>query len=191
VFTARQVGHRYGSTQVLRDVDIEAEPGEWIGLVGPNGAGKSTLLKILCGQLQPTEGAVSWGPLRPGSAAFRSSVVRVTQRAQLDPDMTGRETLALFRALGGSHTPLSLLDDGALDKRVRRYSGGMRRRLHLMVASLARPRLLALDEPGAGLDEAGLEQLWHWTRACCDEGVTVVVASHRLPACDRRVELGP
>ena len=175
---------------MLRAVDIEAKPGEWVGLVGPNGAGKSTLLRILCGHLQPTSGSVDWGALQRGSAAFRASVVLVTQRPQLDPGMTGRETLALFRALGGTQDPLPLLDEDALDKRVRRYSGGMRRRLHLMVASLGRPQLLALDEPGAGLDDAGLEMLWHWTRSCCAEGATVLVASHRLPTCDRTVELG-
>jgi len=189
VVIASQVGHRFGAAQVLQSVDLEAEPGEWVGLVGPNGAGKSTLLRILCGQLQPTSGSVAWGGLERGTAAFRAAVVLATQRPQLDPEMTGRETLDLFRALGGTAVPIALLGD-ALDERVRQYSGGMKRRLHLMIASLTRPRLLALDEPGAGLDSEGRQILWRWIRERCEDGATVLVASHNLPDCDRIVELG-
>lgn len=175
---------------MLGSVELQAEAGEWIGLVGPNGSGKSTLLRILCGQLRPSTGTVTWAGLSRGTPSFRRAVVLAAQRAQLDPEMTGGETLALFRALGGTEPPIPLLDEDALDKRVRLYSGGMKRRLHLMVASLMKVRLLGLDEPGAGLDEQARGQLWAWVRARCADGVTVVVASHHLPACDRVVDLG-
>lgn len=191
MFTATLVGHRYGAKKVLEGIDLAADPGELIGLQGQNGSGKSTLLRILCGHIQPTSGKVDWGPYTRGSLQFRMAVTLVAQRPELDPEMTGRETLQLFRALYRTRAePLSMLDDEALDKRVGRYSGGMKRRLHLMVGSLAQPTLLGLDEPAAGLDKEGAAQLWEWVRRRCKQsGVTVVVASHRLPECDRVVEL--
>lgn len=188
MFTARSVGHSFGSLRVLEGVDLTAAPGELIGLSGQNGSGKSTLLRILCGHLAPTSGSVDWGGLIRGSAGFRASVVLATQSVQLDPEITGRETLDLFQALGAGGEPIPLLTRD-LDRRVGSYSGGMKRRLHIMLASLSRPALLGLDEPEAGLDEQGSEQLWAWVRGLCASGSTAVIASHRLPDCDRIMDL--
>jgi ABC-2 type transport system permease protein len=101
------------------------------------------------------DGTVDWGSVVRGSVEFRLAVTLVTQQPQLDPEMTGRETLDLFVALYRTGAvPIPLLDSD-LDKRVASYSGGMKRRLHLMIGSLAEPVLMGLDEPGAGLDEEG------------------------------------
>lgn len=185
---ARDVCHRFGTTQVLRNVNLEAEPGTMLGLAGQNGAGKSTLLHILCGHLVPTSGTVQWDGLERCSPQFRAAVVLASQDRQLDPEITGRETLELFTALCGGGSPVPLLSHD-LDKRVASYSGGMKRRLHLMVTSMWSPRVLGLDEPAAGLDAEGRDTLWSWVRRLVDGGATVIVASHRLPPCDQVLEL--
>src|SRR5919199_5429604 len=145
-------------------IDLRVEPGEVYGFLGPNGAGKSTTVHMLTTLLPPTEGRAWVGghDIVHDGAAVRATIGAALQEAALDPFLTGREHLRLQSALHGITgderkrrtdellTRVGLTD--AADRKIRGYSGGMKRRLDLALALVHRPRILFLDEPTTGLD---------------------------------------
>ncbi len=190
-----------GKVRALDAVDVTVSAGELVALVGQNGSGKSTLLKILFGIIAADEGAarvLGYDP-RSDQAALRAQTGFAGQRASLDPEMTGSETLRLFYALRGlPHRDrrlrlAELVEDYGLasfyHRRVESYSGGQRQRLHLALSTLHRPRLLLLDEPTASLDPEGRRAFWHRLVGWREAGRTILVATHDLPDvaayCDR------
>ncbi len=157
---------RYGAQEALRGVDLRIPPGMF-GLLGPNGAGKTTLLRILATLLRPTAGRVVVDSHDLADAAGRKTVRSwlgyLPQELGLYPDLTGRELLdylALLKRLydrGARHAQVAALLEvvgltAVADRRVKTYSGGMKRRLGIAQALLGDPRLLIVDEPTAGLD---------------------------------------
>jgi ABC-2 type transport system ATP-binding protein len=191
-----------GGIEAVRGLWFEVGSGEIFGLLGPNGAGKSTTLGVLTTVVHPTRGRayvaghdVGRDPL----AARRSSGV-VFQDSVLDNEFTGRENLRLHarlwgvprRAAEGRIADLATvmgLED-RIDDNVRTYSGGMRRRLEIARALLARPRVIFLDEPTTGLDPAIRDAIWRLVEQLRrDHGVTVVLSTHYLEeaesVCDR------
>lgn len=196
--SAHGVGRRFGAVEALRDVSCVVPGGAVTVLVGPNGSGKTTLLRLLSGRLAPSSGEVVLFGIRRGAAAsplqadFRRRMSYVSQHPELDPDMTGGETLELFAALslyggtvskverrrriGGATETFSL---GELLRRpIHTYSGGQRRRLHVAASLLHDPELLLLDEPSAGLDKGGRQVLWQELRRRAEAGASVVLVSH-------------
>src|SRR5690606_3772317 len=157
---------RFGSVEALRGVSFRVRRGEIFGLLGPNGAGKTTLIRTLLGLLRPAEGRVRIFDmdLERHPEAVHRFVGWVPQERAMDPFLTGRENL-LFVA-GLHHIPAREARDrvdgllelvelaGAADRITRGYSGGMRRRLQLAMGLVHRPKVLLLDEPSLGLDEA-------------------------------------
>jgi ABC-2 type transport system ATP-binding protein len=157
---------RYKGVPALDGLDLEVPTGMF-GLLGPNGAGKTTLMRILAGLLRPTAGRVRIGEhdvtTRPGRLAVQRALGYLPQDLGLYPDLSAREFLDYIALLKGINDRSArrrrvgeLLDVVALtadaDRRLRGYSGGMRRRVGIAQALLADPRLLIVDEPTAGLD---------------------------------------
>jgi ABC-2 type transport system ATP-binding protein len=156
----------YGAVQALHGINLHIEDGMF-GLLGPNGAGKTTLLRILATLIRPTSGRVVIGPYEldhPSQRkALRGELGYLPQELGLYPDLTGREFLeyiALLKRLydraARRQQIAALLDVVGLatvaDRKIKTYSGGMKRRLGIAQTLLGNPRLLIVDEPTAGLD---------------------------------------
>jgi ABC-2 type transport system ATP-binding protein len=178
-------------------IDLRVEPGEVYGFLGPNGAGKSTTVHMLTTLLPPTSGTARVGghDVVEEGAAVRGIIGAALQEAALDPFLTGREHMKLQTALHGirgadakERTEMLLERVGlvqAADRKVRGYSGGMKRRLDLALALVHRPRILFLDEPTTGLDPQSRSALWEEVqRLASDRGVTVFLTTQYLEEAD-------
>jgi len=178
-------------------IDLEVSPGEIYGFLGPNGAGKSTTVHMLTTLLPPTEGTarVAGFDVVHQGPKVRAAIGAALQEAALDPLLTGREHLRLQSSLQGLPRELrrSRADElltrvgltEAADRKVRGYSGGMKRRLDLAMALVHSPRILFLDEPTTGLDIQSRTALWEEvSRLAREEGVTVVLTTQYLEEAD-------
>jgi ABC-2 type transport system ATP-binding protein len=178
-------------------IDLSVAPGEIYGFLGPNGAGKSTTVLMLTTLLPPTAGTArvaGFDVVREGPRV-RSVIGAALQEAALDPLLTGREHLRLQTALQAipraerRQTADELLEriglSEAADRKVKGYSGGMKRRLDLALALVHRPRLLFLDEPTTGLDPQSRSALWSEVgRLAKEEGVTIFLTTQYLEEAD-------
>jgi ABC-2 type transport system ATP-binding protein len=179
-------------------IDLAVEEGEIFGFLGPNGAGKTTTIRILTTLMRPTAGQarVAGFDLATEPLSIRRSIGVALQEAGLDDMATGRELLELqaqlfgieraeARRLAGELLDLVGLTQAA-DRRVKTYSGGMRRRLDLASALIHRPRILFLDEPTSGLDPASRHSVWDEVRRLNRAlGVTVFLTTQYLEEADR------
>src|ERR687884_2289009 len=186
-----------GGIRAVDGIDLDVAPGEIYGFLGPNGAGKSTTVLMLVTLLPPTEGTArvaGFDVVREGPQV-RAAIGAALQEAALDPFLTGREHLHLQGALHGlsrkerRRRGQELLErvglEEAADRRVRGYSGGMKRRLDLALALVHAPRILFLDEPTTGLDPQSRTALWdEVSRLARDEGVTVFLTTQYLEEAD-------
>jgi len=178
-------------------IDLYVAPGEIYGFLGPNGAGKSTTVLMLTTLLPPTSGTARVGGydvVREGPKV-RSVIGAALQEAALDPLLTGRDHLRLQTMLQGipkaERRPRQqeLLErvglTEAADRKVRGYSGGMKRRLDLALALVHRPSILFLDEPTTGLDPQSRTALWQEVaRLAREDGVTVFLTTQYLEEAD-------
>ncbi|MEZ5101079.1 MAG: ATP-binding cassette domain-containing protein [Thermoleophilia bacterium] len=178
-------------------IDLRVAPGEIYGFLGPNGAGKSTTVLVLTTLLPPTAGTarVAGHDVVAEGPQVRAAIGAALQEAALDPLLTAREHMRLQTSLHGLPRAErrargdELLErvglTEAADRRVRGYSGGMRRRLDLALALVHRPRILFLDEPTTGLDPQSRSALWQEVaRLAKDEGVTVFLTTQYLEEAD-------
>jgi ABC-2 type transport system ATP-binding protein len=178
-------------------IDLHVDPGEIYGFLGPNGAGKSTTVLMLTTLLPPTAGTARVGGydvVREGPKV-RSVIGAALQEAALDPLLTGRDHMRLQTALhaiprgerarrGDDLLARVGLTDAA-DRKVRGYSGGMKRRLDLALALVHGPEILFLDEPTTGLDPQSRSALWQEVgRLAKEEGVTVFLTTQYLEEAD-------
>ena len=200
-------GHAIESSQLVRQfrkgpravdgIDLAVSRGEIYGFLGPNGAGKSTTVLMLTTLLPPTAGSarVAGHDVVREGAQVRASIGAALQEAALDPMLTGREHMRLQTALQGlpradrAKRGDELLErvglSNAADRRVRGYSGGMKRRLDLALALVHNPRILFLDEPTTGLDIQSRTALWEEVaRLAADDGVTVFLTTQYLEEAD-------
>lgn len=181
----KRFGRGADAQTAVADVNLHIQEGEVYGLLGPNGAGKSTTLKMICGMLRPTSGEMLFGG-RPWRRDDLYAIGSLIEEAPLYPNLTARENLRVRTTLLGlperrideALEAVGLTDTGR--KRAGRFSMGMRQRLGLALALLARPRLLVLDEPTNGLDPIGIEELRDQIRGFAAAGTTVIVSSHIL-----------
>jgi ABC-2 type transport system ATP-binding protein len=178
-------------------IDLAVAAGEIYGFLGPNGAGKSTTVHMLTTLLPPTSGTArvaGFDVVREGPQV-RARIGAALQEAALDPLLTGREHVrlqaslqALPRADRAKRADELLGRVGlaeAADRKVRGYSGGMKRRLDLALALVHEPRILFLDEPTTGLDVQSRTALWAEVgRLAKDEGVTVFLTTQYLEEAD-------
>ncbi len=186
-----------GDIRAVDGIDLAVQPGEIYGFLGPNGAGKSTTVHILTTLLPPSAGhaRVAGFDVEKEGPAVRRSIGAALQEAALDPILTGREHLRLQCALHGisgrerKARANELLERVGLtlaaDRKVKGYSGGMKRRLDLALALAHRPSILFLDEPTTGLDPQSRSALWlEVARLAREEGVTVFLTTQYLEEAD-------
>jgi len=178
---------RYGQVTAVDELTFEVTPGQVTGFLGPNGAGKTTTLRMLLGLVAPTAGsALIEGRRYADLREPRRVVGAVLEATGFHPGRTGRDHLRVIADAGGipAQRVGAVLGqvglDGAAGRRVRGYSLGMRQRLGLAAALLGDPRVLVLDEPGNGLDPAGLAELRDVVRGLAAAGRTVLMSSHVL-----------
>jgi ABC-2 type transport system ATP-binding protein len=187
----------FGDVHALAGVDLHVPAGTVLGLLGPNGAGKTTAVRILTTLLEPDGGSARVAGLDvvADAAELRSQIGLAGQYAAVDENLTGFENLEMVgrlyhlgRAESRARTE-ELLDRFALTdaggRLVRTYSGGMRRRLDLAAALVARPPVLFLDEPTTGLDPRSRLQLWETIEQRVSEGTTVLLTTQYLDEADQ------
>jgi ABC-2 type transport system ATP-binding protein len=189
-----------GGVQAVGGITFTVRQGEVFGLLGPNGAGKTTTLGVLTTLVRPTGGTALVGGhhVVAEPVAARRSIGVVFQDSVLDNEFSGEANLwlhaRLWRVPDAGARIASLLDAVALSERaadsVRNYSGGMRRRLEIARALMARPSVLFLDEPTLGLDPIVRQELWQTIRTLRErEQLTVLLSTHYLEeaqsVCDR------
>ena len=183
------------------ELSIEVEKGELFGLLGPNGAGKTTIINVLCGLLEPTGGSASVGgyDVQKESQKVKELIGVCTQETAVYPYLTGRENVELF---GNLHAmpkeklkkntdelleKLGLAEDA--ERRVGKYSGGMRRRINLIMALVNDPEIAFLDEPTVAMDPQSRHAVWDFIIGLKNQGKTVILTTHYMEEaeqlCDR------
>ncbi|WP_155368472.1 ATP-binding cassette domain-containing protein [Catellatospora vulcania] len=187
----------FGKTRAVDGLDLAVPAGTVYGLLGPNGAGKTTAVRMLATLLRPDggEARVFGHDLRTEADKVRTRVSLTGQYASVDEDLTGTENLILLSRLLGYRKPAAreraaqlLAAFGlteAADRQVKKYSGGMRRRIDIAASILNTPDLLFLDEPTTGLDPRSRNQVWEIIRAVVAQGTTVLLTTQYLDEADQ------
>ncbi|MFZ1063254.1 MAG: ATP-binding cassette domain-containing protein [Acidimicrobiales bacterium] len=186
-----------GQVRALDDVTLHVPQGQVFGLLGPNGSGKTTMVRILSTILLPSSGSATVNGIDvvKHPDRVRRSIGLAGQYATVDENLTGSENLRMIGSLNhleknfvNPRTKELLEQFGLTDaanRSVKTYSGGMRRRLDLAAALVAKPPLLFLDEPTTGLDPQSRQDLWAIIEELVEEGTTVLLTTQYLEEADR------
>ena len=177
----------YGALEAVRGIDFEVRRGEVFGLLGPNGAGKTTTVEILEGYRRRDAGDVEvlgTDPARAGGE-WREEIGVVLQSSAMYETLTPAEMLRLFAGYYRKPRPVDEVIElvglqEKRDERVRRLSGGQRRRLDLGLALVGDPELIFLDEPTTGFDPAARRRAWETIRGLRGLGKTILLTTHYL-----------
>lgn len=192
---------RFEDVTAVDGVGLHVEKGELFGLLGPNGAGKTTIVNILCGLLKPTSGYAMVGgyDVVKEGVKVKELIGVCPQETAIYPYLTGIENLELF---GNLYTldkntlkakcnllleKMELMQDAK--RRVEKYSGGMKRRLSLIITLIHDPQIIFLDEPTVGMDPQSRRAVWDLMRELKKEGKTIFLTTHYMEEaealCDR------
>jgi ABC-2 type transport system ATP-binding protein len=187
---------RFNGLTAVDSVGLEVKEGELFGLLGPNGAGKTTTIKMLTTLLIPTGGSAEvWGhDVSREPDAVRRSIGIVFQEPAVESELTGRENLDFHARMYGMNRKdrersiddvleLVELKDRA-NVLVKRYSGGMKRRLEIARGLMHWPKVLFLDEPTLGLDAQTRRSIWDYIKALKKKGVTIILTTHYMEEAD-------
>jgi ABC-2 type transport system ATP-binding protein len=193
---ANGLSKRFGKVQALSDLNLTLPSGQPVGILGPNGAGKTTFIRMVATLLRPDAGTltVAGHDVVGRSMTVRRLIGLAGQSAAVEEMMTGRENLVMVARLYGQGRKTAAasanrileqmrLTDAA-DRRVRTYSGGMRRRLDLGASLVGRPRLLLLDEPTTGLDPGSRNEVWDAIREMNQAGTDILLTTQYLDEAD-------
>lgn len=191
IISVSQLSKTYaGGFQALKAVDLEIEKGEIFALLGPNGAGKTTLIGIICGILNPSEGAVTVGghDIIADFIETRSMIGLVPQELTTDTFETVWTTVTFSRGLFGKKADPKHIEDllkklslwEKKDNRIMALSGGMKRRVMIAKALSHEPKILFLDEPTAGVDVELRKDMWEVVKLLRDSGVTIILTTHYI-----------
>jgi ABC-2 type transport system ATP-binding protein len=188
----RELSRSFGTLKAVDGISFQVKPGEIYGLLGPNGAGKTTTISCICGLLRPDAGAIELDgdAFSADPIAFKSRIGIVPQETALYGDLTARENLNFWGGLAGLRGSAlqarigEVLGAVGLEERskeaVRKFSGGMKRRLNLAIGMLHQPRLLLLDEPTAGIDPQARINILEIVREVARAGTIVLYTTHYL-----------
>ncbi|MFD9443872.1 ATP-binding cassette domain-containing protein [Streptomyces sp. NPDC060006] len=188
---------RFGETTALDGLSLRVKEGTVMGLLGPNGAGKTTAVRVLATLLTPDSGRAEVAGLdvRANPVQLRSKIGLSGQYAAVDEDLTARENLVMVSRLyhlgraGSRRRAAELLERfdlvEAADRRVKGFSGGMRRRVDLACALVAKPSVLFLDEPTTGLDPAARATMWEVISELVAGGSTLLLTTQYLEEADQ------
>jgi ABC-2 type transport system ATP-binding protein len=197
VIVAEGLVKRYGEVTALAGVDLAVPEGTVLGVLGPNGAGKTTAVRILSTLLTPDSGraTVAGVDVIANPAGVRERIGLSGQSAAVDEYLTGAENLQMVGELYGMRKAEARTRAGELLEQfsltsaggriTKTYSGGMRRRLDLAAALVARPPVLFLDEPTTGLDPRSRNELWDVIRELVGGGTTLLLTTQYLEEADR------
>lgn len=196
----KAVSKQFGKHVVLHDIDLDINEGEIFGLLGPSGAGKTTLVKELAGLDIPTNGV---NTVLGEEMPKLETINRIGYMAQSDAlyeDLSAKENLLFFSRLYGLkgkkqqmriQEVMGLVDlTDHLNKLVKDYSGGMKRRLSLAIALLHEPELLILDEPTVGIDPVLRKKIWDAFYQLNKQGTTILVTTHVMDEAEKCDRLG-
>ncbi len=199
--TVQGIEKSFGNVRALCGVDLTVASGTVLGLLGPNGAGKTTLVRILTTLLKPDGGHAEVGGLDVvrDATPLRERIGLAGQYAAVDENLTGLENLTMVGRLYGMPRSAAkargseLLEQfdlvDAAKRVVKTYSGGMRRRLDLAAALVAKPPVLFLDEPTTGLDPRSRLSLWEVIEGLVGQGTTVLLTTQYLDEADRLADV--
>ncbi|MCS7120597.1 MAG: ABC transporter ATP-binding protein [Nitrososphaerota archaeon] len=192
---------RFEDVVAVDGVSLKVFRGELFGLLGPNGAGKTTTVNMLCGLLKPTSGFVSVGgyDVQRENAEVKELIGVCPQETAVYPYLTGVENVELFGNLYALDKEmlrsrremllerLGLIQD--VHRKVEKYSGGMKRRLSIILALIHNPQIIFLDEPTVGMDPQSRRAVWDFMRELKREGKTIFLTTHYMEEaeslCDR------
>lgn len=190
----------YKSVKALKGVSLDVSKGEIVGLVGQNGAGKSTMMGIVTGLIYKYEGTVLVNAVEVNKVRFPKKMIgSMIENPTFFEGMTGMENLKYCCGMGKEKFDYhkieryaSLLEmDDVLDRKVKTYSVGMKKKLDLLQAVYGEPELLLLDEPTSGLDPYVIPAVRDIVEELAAKGSAIMIASHQLPeiarVCDRVV----
>lgn len=187
----------FGTTTVIDGIDLTVPRGEIFALLGPNGAGKTTIINILTTLVRPDTGTAGVCGLDvvTDAVGVRTRIGLTGQSAAVDDALSATENLVMFGRLSGlgrgaaRRRAADLLDRfdlaGVAPRRVRTFSGGMRRRLDLALSFVVAPEVLFLDEPTTGLDMHSRRELWTVIRSLASAGTTVFLTTQYLEEADQ------
>jgi ABC-2 type transport system ATP-binding protein len=189
---------RFGEVQALAGAFFEVGRGELVGLLGPNGAGKTTMIKAIAGQVRLDAGTIHLLGRALATGDPRPEIGVVPQEMAVYPLLTARENLEVFgRLYGVSKADLPARVAWALEwsdlversrEPVKRFSGGMRRRLNIACGLMHQPKLVLLDEPTVGVDPQSRERIYGMLTELQRAGVSIVLTTHHLEEAERRCE---
>ena len=197
VLECRGLRKAFGDLVAVDDVGFSIAPCETYGLLGPNGAGKTTTISMVAGLLEREAGQVLivGRPMTTTSVGVKALCGYVPQEVAVYPDLTGRENLRFFASLYGmrgarAHQRVEeVLDTIGLRERggdqVKKYSGGMQRRLNIGIGLLHRPRLLILDEPTVGVDPQSRNAILESVESLASAGMAVLYTTHYMEEAQR------
>ena len=188
---------RFGATVALDGVSLSLAAGELLALLGPNGAGKTTLVRAIAGLIRLDAGGVEvLGVGRGGSPDGRLGVV--PQEIAVYPLLTARENLEVFARFHGLRGSMQrdavawalgwTALEGRADEPVKRFSGGMKRRLNIACGVMHRPRLVLLDEPTVGVDPQSRERIYEMLAGLRREGAGLLLTTHQLEEAETRCD---
>lgn len=191
----------YGSLRAAQEVSLQVSPGEIYGLLGPNGAGKTTTISMISGLLRPDAGSVLIGGFNVWAEPQKAKSLMgvVPQELALYEDLTALENLQFWGELAGigrsevkaraSEVLKALALEGRGTDAVKKYSGGMKRRINMGCALMHKPKLLLLDEPTVGIDPQARSNILDFVRVLSKEGTAILYTTHYLEEaellCDR------
>ncbi|MGD0749334.1 MAG: ATP-binding cassette domain-containing protein [Acidimicrobiales bacterium] len=187
---------QFGKVEALTELSLTLPAGQPVAILGPNGAGKTTFIRMVATLIQPDRGTlmVSGHDVVRDPMAVRRMIGLAGQSAAVEEMMTGRENLVMVARLYGQGRAeavasserileqMHLVD--AADRRVKTYSGGMRRRLDLGASLVGSPRLLLLDEPTTGLDPGSRNEVWDGIRDMSRSGTDILLTTQYLDEAD-------
>ena len=197
VLAVKDARKSYGDTQALRGVSLELAEGELLGLLGPNGAGKTTLVRAIAGRVALDGGSIElMGKTLVGGGLESLGVV--PQEIALYPLLSARENLEAFGRLNGiKSAALKARVEWALEwtaladrakEPIKRFSGGMKRRLNIACGVLHEPRVILLDEPTVGVDPQSRERIHEMLERLRATGVSLLLTTHQLEEAEGRCD---
>lgn len=199
--TVENLVKKFEDVTAVDGISLQVKKGELFGLLGPNGAGKTTIINILCGLTKPTSGTAKVGGynVQRETAKVKELIGVCLQETAIYPYLTGAENIELFGNLYAMSKEilrkrrdvllerLGLTDDAK--RRTAKYSGGMKRRLNLILALIHDPQIAFLDEPTVAMDPQSRHAVWDFIKELKKEGKTIILTTHYMEEaeelCDR------
>ncbi|QYY86540.1 ABC transporter ATP-binding protein [Pediococcus pentosaceus] len=188
IIELKNIAKSFGKQNVLKNINLNVQQGQIVGLIGPSGSGKSTIIKIALGMEVADKGIAKIFEAKMPNRKLLSKIGYMAQTDALYMTLTGFENLKFYAKMKGIKSSELQLQIGhvaevvdlkdALNKRVEGYSGGMMRRLSLGIALLGNPKLLILDEPTVGIDPALRRKIWQELKRIKNNGQSILITTH-------------